>query len=153
MRRLHRFGRNGFSTQVYLVALVVALIGPGLLFTAILLMRYASAERARFEQDARENVRGISLSLDRDVAGLVSVLQTLATSPRLKDGDFSAFDAQARLVRSSLDLDVLLRRPDGQEVVNTGVPRGAPLPVAPCRSMRNSPRGRCGRSSAAMSPR
>ncbi|MCJ2012996.1 sensor histidine kinase [Methylobacterium sp. J-076] len=130
-RRLRRFGRNGFSTQVYLVALVVALIGPGLLFTAILLMRYASAERARFEQDARENVRGISLSLDRDVAGLVSVLQTLATSPRLRDGDFSAFDSQARLVRSSLDLDVLLRRPNGQELVNTGVPRGAPLPVAP----------------------
>lgn len=130
-RRFRRFGRNGFSTQVYLVALVVALIGPGLLFTAILLMRYASAERARFEQDARENVRGISLSLDRDVAGLVSVLQTLATSPRLREGDFSAFDAQARLVRNSIDLDVLLRRPNGQEVVNTGVPRGAPLPVAP----------------------
>ncbi|GJE40324.1 sensor histidine kinase [Methylobacterium persicinum] len=130
-RRLHWFGRNGFSTQVYLVALVVALIGPSLLFTAILLMRYASAERARFEQDARENVRGISLSLDRDVAGLVSVLQTLATSPRLRDGDFAAFDSQARLVRGSIDLDVLLRRPNGQEVVNTGVPRGAPLPVAP----------------------
>jgi PAS domain S-box-containing protein len=109
----------------------VALIGPGLLFTAILLMRYASAERARFEQDARENVRGISLSLDRDVAGLVSVLQTLATSPRLREGDFTAFDSQARLVRGSLDLDVMLRRPNGQEVVNTGVPRGAPLPVAP----------------------
>ena len=43
-----RLGRNGFSTQFYLIALVVALIGPGLLFTAILLMRYAAAERARF---------------------------------------------------------------------------------------------------------
>ncbi len=109
----------------------MALIGPGLLFTAILLMRYASAERARFEQDARENVRGISLSLDRDVAGLVSVLQTLATSPRLRDGDYSAFDSQRGWVRSSIDLDVMLRRPNGQELVNTGVPRGAPLPVAP----------------------
>ncbi len=128
-KRLERFGRNGFSTQVYLVALVVALIGPGLLFTGILLLRYASAERARFEQDARENVRGIALSLDRDTAGLVSVLQTLTTSPRIRDGDFSAFDAQARLVRESIDLDVLLRRPDGQEMVNTGVPRGAPLPM------------------------
>ncbi|SFS84013.1 HWE histidine kinase domain-containing protein [Methylobacterium sp. yr668] len=128
-RRLHRFGRNGFSTQVYLIALVIALIGPGLLFTSILLMRYASAERARFEQDARENVRGIGLSLDRDTAGLVSVLQTLATSPRIRQGDFEAFDAQARLVRESIDLDVLLRRPNGQEMVNTGVPRGAPMPV------------------------
>ena len=128
-RQINRFRGNGFSTQVYLIALVIALIGPGLLFTSILLMRYASAERARFEQDARENVRGIGLSLDRDTAGLVSVLQTLATSPRIRQGDFEAFDAQARLVRESIDLDVLLRRPNGQEVVHTGVPRGAPLPV------------------------
>ncbi|WP_375464742.1 sensor histidine kinase [uncultured Methylobacterium sp.] len=128
-RRLARLERNGFSTQVYLVALVVALIGPGLLFTAILLMRYASVERARFEQDARENVRGIALSVDRDTAGLVSVLQTLATSPRLKDGEFEAFDAQARLVREAIDLDIMLRRPDGQQVVNTAIKRGGLLPV------------------------
>jgi CHASE1-domain containing sensor protein len=91
-----RVRQRGFSTQVYLVALVIALIGPGLLFTAILLARYAGTERARFEQDARENVRSIALSVDRDTAGLVSVLQTLATSPRLKDGEFDNFDAQAR---------------------------------------------------------
>lgn len=120
--------QRGFSTQVYLVALVVALIGPGLLFTAILLVRYAGTERARFEQDARENVRGIALSVDRDTAGLVSVLQTLATSPRLKEGEFENFDAQARLVRDTVGLDILLRRPDGQQVVNTAVRRGAPLP-------------------------
>ncbi|WP_236961120.1 sensor histidine kinase [Methylobacterium durans] len=121
---------RGFSTQVYLVALVIALIGPGLIFTAILLMRYAAAERARFEQDARENVRGIALSIDRDTAGLVSVLQTLATSPRLKDGEFEAFDAQARLVRDAIELDIVLRKPDGQQVVNTGLKRSAPLPVS-----------------------
>ncbi len=128
-RPVARLERNGFSTQVYLVALVIALIGPGLLFTAILLARYASVERARFEQDARENVRGIALSIDRDTAGLVSVLQTLATSPRLKDGEFDAFDAQARLVREAIDLDILLRRPDGQQIVNTGIKRGGLLPV------------------------
>lgn len=128
-RRIERLERNGFSTQVYLVALVIALIGPGLIFTAILLARYASVERARFEQDARENVRGIALSIDRDTAGLVSVLQTLATSPRLKDGEFEAFDAQARLVREAIDLDIMLRRPDGQQIVNTGIKRGGMLPI------------------------
>ncbi|MFD1301531.1 sensor histidine kinase [Methylobacterium marchantiae] len=123
-----RIRQRGFSTQVYLIALVVALIGPGLLFTAILLVRYAGTERARFEQDARENVRGVALSIDRDTAGLVSVLQTLATSPRLKDAEFENFDAQARLVRETVGLDILLRRPDGQQLVNTSVPRGAPMP-------------------------
>ncbi len=129
-RFLDRLIHRGFSTQVYLVALVIALIGPGLIFTAILLMRYAAAERARFEQDARENVRGIALSIDRDTAGLVSVLQTLATSPRLKDGEFEAFDAQARLVRDAIDLDIVLRKPDGQQVVNTGLKRNATLPLS-----------------------
>ncbi|MBX9932229.1 MAG: PAS domain S-box protein [Methylobacterium sp.] len=123
-----RARRRGFSTQVYLILLVIALIGPGLIFTAILLMRYAATERARFEQDARENVRGIALSIDRDTAGLVSVLQTLATSQRLKDGNVESFDAQARLVRDAVGLEILLRRPDGQQVVNTAVRRGAPLP-------------------------
>lgn len=127
-RAITRQRQRGYSTQVYLIILVIALIGPGLLFTAILLVRYAGTERARFEQDARENVRGIALSVDRDTAGLVSVLQTLATSPRIKDADFPNFDAQARLVRDAVGLDLLLRRPDGQVVVNTAVPPEAPLP-------------------------
>ena len=130
-RILDRFGQRGFSTQVYLVMLVIALIGPGLVFTAILLARYAATERSRFEQDARENVRGIALSIDRDAAGLVSVLQTLATSPRLKDGEFAAFDAQARLVRDATGLEIMLRRPDGQQVVDTALTPGMPLPVTP----------------------
>ena len=128
-RFLSRFGQRGFSTQFYLVMLVVALIGPGLVFTAILLARYAATERARFEQDARENVRGIALSIDRDTAGLVSVLQTLATSPRLREGEFANFDRQARLVRDAIGLEITLRRLDGQQVVNTALSPGAPLPV------------------------
>ncbi|WP_407526848.1 sensor histidine kinase [Methylobacterium oryzisoli] len=121
---------RGLSTQVYLVALAIALIGPGLLFTAVLLVRYASLERTRFEQDARETVRGIALAVDRDTAGLVSVLQTLATSPRLREGEFSTFEAQARAVTGTLGLTLSLRRPDGAQLVNTALPPGAPLPMA-----------------------
>jgi len=36
---LSRLGQRGFSTQFYLIMLVIALIGPGLIFTAILLTR------------------------------------------------------------------------------------------------------------------
>ncbi len=41
-RRLPRF-----STQVLLGLLIVLLLGPGLLFTTVLLMRFAAAERGR----------------------------------------------------------------------------------------------------------
>ena len=46
-RMLSRLGQRGFSTQFYLIMFVIALIGPGLIFTAILLTRYAATERAR----------------------------------------------------------------------------------------------------------
>ncbi|MEH3147532.1 MAG: PAS domain S-box protein [Methylobacterium frigidaeris] len=129
--RLRRLRQRGLSTQVYLVALAVALIGPGLIFTGILLARYAALERIRFEQDARENVRGIALTVDRDLAGLVSVLQTLATSPHLRDDRLDAFEQQARAVKDELGLTLSLRRPDGTQLVNTALPPGAPLPQAP----------------------
>ncbi|WP_298953216.1 PAS domain S-box protein [uncultured Methylobacterium sp.] len=129
--RLTRLRQRGLSTQVYLVALAVALIGPGLIFTGILLARYAALDRVRFEQDARENVRGLSLTVDRDLAGLISVLQTLATSPHLRDGQFGAFEQQARAVKADLGLGLSLRRPDGTQLVNTVLPPGTPLPQTP----------------------
>ncbi|TGD97220.1 sensor histidine kinase [Methylobacterium nonmethylotrophicum] len=135
-RRLNALRRDGLSTQVYLVALAIALIGPGLLFTAVLLGRYAALERIRFEQDARESVRGIALSIDRDMAGLVSVLQTLAASPRPQREDFGeggldGFERQARAVKETTGLDLSLRRADGTQLVNTALPPGAPLPQDP----------------------
>jgi PAS domain S-box-containing protein len=135
-RRLHALRRDGLSTQVYLVALAIALIGPGLIFTAVLLGRYASLERVRFQQDARESVRGIALSIDRDIAGLVSVLQTLAASPRLRqagsDQDpLGGFETQARAVTETTGLHLSLRLRDGTQFVNTALPPGAPLPQDP----------------------
>ncbi|MGE7416691.1 sensor histidine kinase [Methylobacterium tarhaniae] len=135
-RRLHALRRDGLSTQVYLVALAIALIGPGLIFTAVLLGRYAALERIRFEQDARESVRGIALSVDRDMAGLVSVLQTLAASPRLRQEGFgrtglAGFENQARAVQEATGLHLSLRRPDGTQLVNTALPHEAPLPQDP----------------------
>lgn len=135
-RWLHALRRDGLSTQVYLVALAIALIGPGLIFTAVLLGRYAALERVRFEQDARESVRGIALSIDRDMAGLVAVLQTLAASPRLRQAGFGpegldGFETQARAVTATTGLAFSLRRRDGTQLVNTALPPGAPLPQDP----------------------
>ena len=131
-RLLTRFRRHGLSTRVYLVALVVALLGPGLVFTAILLDRYARSERARFESDARESVRQIATAVDRDIAGLIGTLRTLATAGQLRGGvDLDAFQRQAALVRGYTGLDVVLRRPDGQEIVNTREAPGSALRQAP----------------------
>ena len=114
------------------MALVVALLGPGLGFTGVLLDRYARSERARFESDSRETVRQIATAIDRDIAGLIGTLRTLATAGQLRGGvDMEAFQRQAALVRGYTGLDVVLRRPDGQEIVNTREAPGTVLHRAP----------------------
>ncbi len=65
------------------------------------------------------------------MAGLVSVLQTLAASPRLRKSGLDGFEMQARAVRETTGLDLSLRRPDGTQLLNTALAPGAPVPQDP----------------------
>ena len=46
--------QKGLPTQALILALVAVLVVPGIIFTGLLLTRYAESERARYVQDARE---------------------------------------------------------------------------------------------------
>src|SRR5688572_16916866 len=72
-----------FSTQVLLGFLIVLLLGPGLAFTSLLLLRYAAVERDRYALEALTTARQIAAVVDRDLDGLVTTLVTLSTSTRL----------------------------------------------------------------------
>jgi PAS domain S-box-containing protein len=117
-----------FSTRVLLLLVIALLLGPGLLFTGLLLLRYASVERERYSLEALTSARSIAAVLDRDFNGLVTTLSSIATSVRLRSGDFPGFRAQVEPIAHMVEAHIVLRDLDGQELVNTAHPATATLP-------------------------
>ncbi|WP_210331143.1 sensor histidine kinase [Microvirga terrestris] len=110
------------------------LVLPGLLFVAVLLWRYAAAERSRYEEETLGTAQRIMASVDRELVGIQSAAQALATSSTLFEGDFEAFQRQAQMTLQSWsrektnDYAIVVRDITGQQVANTRLPWGSPLP-------------------------
>jgi PAS domain S-box-containing protein len=122
--------RRRLSTHALLGVLILLLLGPGLLFTGLLLIRYASAERDRYEFEALTTARQIAAVIDRDLNGLRTTISTLTTSTRLAVGDFEGFRAQADNVAAFTGANIMLRTTSGQQLANTVYPSGAALSVS-----------------------
>jgi PAS domain S-box-containing protein len=116
------------------MAFGAALVLPGLAFAAILLWRYASAERHHYEEEALGTAQRIMAAVDRELVGIQSAAQALATSSSLLEGDFQAFQRQSEMTLQSWarhkqsDYAIVVRDTTGQQVANTRVPWGSPLP-------------------------
>jgi PAS domain S-box-containing protein len=130
-----------------LVMLGCAIVAPLLLFGAYAGYRTGEAQL----RDVRENLaieaRTLSANVDREIIGEMERLQALATSPSLRQGDFTEFRRQAE---ASLGLRYILPQPllkdavgadpkEGaivlidrnlQQLMNTRAPIGTPLPKA-----------------------
>jgi len=123
--------RRGYPTQLIILALVAVLVIPGIAFAGLLLVRYADAERARYELEGIGVARAATTVLDRYLTGLQTSLKALSTSAPLASGDLEAFYRDAERVKTFIGADIGLRRPDGQQLINTRLPWGAALPPTP----------------------
>jgi len=117
-----------WPVRAYLLLIVFALIVPGLLFCAALMLRLQSAEHARSLQGAQAAALRTADALDREVTNIRAVLRVLAASPALAARDMPAFDRQARAVGETMGQNIVLTDAAGQQHVNTRTPPGTPLP-------------------------
>lgn len=86
-------------------------------------------ERAGIERATQDVSRALMQAIDRELSSAQAALQALATSPSLDRHDLRAFHAQAIEVLHSRPGNVLVASdPDLRQVINTGLPYGAPLP-------------------------
>jgi PAS domain S-box-containing protein len=128
------FSPRRYTIRQYLTAFGAALVLPGLVFAALLLWRYASSERGRYEEEALGTAQRIMAAVDRELVGIQASAQALATSSSLLEGNFEAFQRQAQMTLQSWsrqrtdDYAVVVRDTTGQQVVNTRLPWGSPLP-------------------------
>lgn len=123
--------RRRYSTRAYLLAFSLALVLPLAALGTLLLVYYASVERARLEQQAAETAHQVAIKLDQEVDELIALLKGLASTPALLDDDLAGFHRQAaRLVRGTSEI-IVLRTFEPRQLLNTQVPFGQPLPPAP----------------------
>jgi PAS domain S-box-containing protein len=115
------------SLTFYLAAFAAALAVPLLLVGGLFAWLYTAAERSRLEDVAAQRNDEIINQIDRLLTTRLAILEALSTSPAIDTGDFDRFDAQARLL-AGMGIEIRLRSLDGQLIVDTGLPRGQPLP-------------------------
>jgi len=114
-----------------LIMLGCAIIAPLLLFGLHTGIRITDAQLRDVRNDLMSRAGTLSANVDRQIIGEIERLQALAASPSLRQGDFAEFQhqAEASLALQQRGNIVLIDR-NMQQLVNTFVPFGKPLPKA-----------------------
>lgn len=129
--RLNRRLPAGSRRSVYhqLVLLVLTCVLPVWLVGGFLVCYAYQSKRQLIQQNLLETAHTLRQTVDVELASAQSAMKVLATSPALNSGDLAAFDRQAREVAAEYPgADIIMADATGQQVVNTHLPYGAPLP-------------------------
>ena len=121
-----RGSKLGLRSHLFIFGL--AIVVPVLIYSAFLLHRYSLSVHASNERRVLEIARALNGDVDREVTAIITTLETLATSRSLEYADFADFYAQAKEALRSRPWHVVLIDSKGQQLVNTRVRWGAPLP-------------------------
>ena len=121
---------RAWSVLTLLFAYGLLAFVPILVIGGYLLFRLAHAERLQLEERVHQIAEAVAGDVERELQRRITVLETLATSPRIWQGDFAGFHGQARAAVGKDDLVILLHDAvTRQQLVNTFVEFGAPLPT------------------------
>jgi signal transduction histidine kinase/CheY-like chemotaxis protein/HPt (histidine-containing phosphotransfer) domain-containing protein len=119
------------SLRVRVAVLVLVGVLPLLCFNLGNIYFNYRADRAQAEHNTLDVARRIALAIEGELRLRVAILEVLALSDALAKGDLDAFRVQADAVRAHRrpGTHILLVREDGQQLMNTALPPGAPLPM------------------------
>ena len=122
------FGRRPAAFQIGLLFVATAL--PLIVASAFMFEQFSSAERERARDDLLVRARTLAALVDNEIATHAAIGWSLAGSSKLGEADLGGFRTEAeaaiRLVPGSW---LALSRPDGQVLLDTLAPPGAPLPM------------------------
>jgi signal transduction histidine kinase len=115
--------------RTHLVLLVLVSVAPLALFAGVLVWQDLAAEEDVRRSGTRDTVRALSLAIDRELRTSFSVLETLAASRSLAEGNLARFHQLcAGAVMGRKGVWVILFDPSGQQILNSSKPFGSPLP-------------------------
>ncbi|SHG61719.1 ATP-binding protein [Massilia sp. CF038] len=111
-----------------LLTLALSILIPAFLSCAVAIWFVYSQQQQAQEKSVRAAVKAFALLVDRNFRATEGLLETLAKSPDLANGQIDSFARQARLLVPGSERVIVLSEPDGQQLVNTRASAGAPLP-------------------------
>ncbi|MDF2619712.1 MAG: integral rane sensor hybrid histidine kinase [Xanthobacteraceae bacterium] len=124
------FNISSASIRTHIALLIVVLLAPTLLFSGILLVNLANAERDRMERDGRDTVHALAAAVDAELIGLEFTLRAMSVAPSLKMDNLQDFHSYAVEVARWRQATFALRDLNSRQLVNSAVPWGTPLPEA-----------------------
>ena len=117
------------SILFWLRMLVLVSVLPAWALTTWMIVRACERERSEREQNTVETARALTQAVDRDLANSVVGLQVLATSRFLATRDLAGFYSQAvEALHNLVGRNIVLVDSSGQELINTFMAYGDPLP-------------------------
>ncbi|TJX60574.1 MAG: histidine kinase, partial [Mesorhizobium sp.] len=116
------------SSRSYLLGLITAAVVPVWLFAAYLLTQYALNERSRFDTEALQVARQMSLVVEGEINNLATVVKGLSKSAALAAGDLMTLQTEAVRLTQGTRSFIVLRDLERQQLINTQVPYGTHLP-------------------------
>jgi signal transduction histidine kinase len=117
------------SVRTYLVGLIFGVLLPLLGFSAFLVIRSAQREQDAIAAAARNRTRIAATVIEDEIGALRGRLFLLAGGIGLQGSDLKEFRDRAKAAFGGMT--VILSTPTGEEIVNTSLPFGAPLPNTP----------------------
>jgi hypothetical protein len=119
------------SLPLRLGLLVAGIVLPLTVFATILVYyNYETSRRTAYDQ-VLQIARGVATNVDQEFRTAIASLQVLALSETLERGDLDGFRKQAEhfLEVHFPRSNVVVTDAGGQQLLNTAVPPGAPLPT------------------------
>lgn len=122
-------GRTSVSIRSCLLLLVAICLVPPTLGAGLLIAKSYLDSRAALIERAEVSTRAVMAEVDDRTRSAMTALQVLATSPSLAEGDLRAFREQAlQVLPGQAGNNFVLSGLDGQQLLNTLVEAGQPLP-------------------------
>lgn len=118
-----------YSVRLRLILLVLACVVPAAGMVIALIFAHYRQDLQQSQINTIGTARALAAALDQQVIGVQASLTTLATSELIASGDLAGFHTRAKGVQINYRVaTIVLVRHDGQQLVNTSVPFGSPLP-------------------------
>jgi two-component sensor histidine kinase len=123
----YRWGNRSFPISAYIAAIAVGILVPFVLFVGLLVSQLEMRERRALENRAVETGQSISNVVQRRLNDMATALRILSSSPEIQTGDLRALHNRTQTALEGGEWYILAVDREGQQLLNTRVPFGAPL--------------------------